>query len=188
MTPAVGDRVTINQKCPVDRLKGREGTVAEIRPMDLGAMVQLDGERCTRFFRFISLQRKETPMNIKATVIETVKNLFKPADTSRDSLVKELLVALSAATAADSRKKVAKAAVVKAGIVLDEYRPGEAEVYRSDKFVVNAKTKEPTQRLDQAVLKDALRRAGLSQAKINAAFVEATVDNKAATTFEVIEL
>jgi len=127
-------------------------------------------------------------MSSKQAVKDAVAAIFPKIGSDKDAVVKELLVANTLATAADSRKKKAKAALLDAGLVLSEYRPGEVEAYRSAAFVLTAKTSEPAQRLDQDVLRARLREAGLSRAKIDAAFTAATVDNKPATKLEVVEL
>lgn len=127
-------------------------------------------------------------MSIKTATIDAIKALFPKTLDNANALVRELLVANSAATAADARKRKAKEAVIKAGLVEKEYRPGEVEAFRDTQFVLTAVTNEPSQRLDQAVLREALHKAGLSTAKIDKAFVEALVDNKPATRYVVAEL
>ena len=126
-------------------------------------------------------------MSIKAFVKDAVAAIFPKIGSDKDAVVKELLVANTLATAADSRKKRAKAALLDAGLVLDEYRPGEVEAYRSDAFVLIAKTSEPGQRLDAETLLTNLLNAGLSRAKATTAIPNAMVDNKAATKFEIVE-
>lgn len=184
----VGDRVTITDACSVPRYRGEQGTVTVVTHPQPGAMVQLDSEAGRpRFFNLTSLRLEKLTMTIKSSVTDAIKNLLPRIGDGKDALVKELLVSTAAASAADSRKKKAKAAVLDAGIVLPEYRPGDVEAYRSDFFVLNTKTKEPTSRLDQPTLIENLRAAGLSQAKITKAINDATFENKPATSYEVIE-
>lgn len=127
-------------------------------------------------------------MSIAQFVKDTITNIFPKTGENTADLVKELLVATSAATVADARKKKAKDALIKAGVVEKEYAPGELEAFRNTQFLLTVKTKEPTQKLDQAVLREALNKAGLSKSKIDKAFVEATTDNKPATSYVVTEL
>lgn len=180
-----GDRVVYCGELPT--LESRAGTVFRANPTFV--TVEFDHELGrTRIVYAHNLRLEKNPMSIKQFVKDTITNIFPKTTSDNGALVKELLVASTAATVANARKDKAKKAIIAAGLVDSEYAPGEVEAYRDKQFVLTAKTKEPTQKLDQAILREALNKAGLSKAKIDKAFVEATVSNKPATSYEVTEL
>ena len=151
-------------------------------------MVVLDNEDGRpRFFYFTTLLPENKTVNIKLNVKEAINALFPKTGTGLNALARELLVATSAASEADSRKKKAKAAAIAGGLVLAEYRPGEVTSFDDKEFVVVAKTNEPTSKLDPVLLKSYLNKAGLSMAKIDKAFTDATTENKPATSYVVTQ-
>ncbi|MET0375931.1 MAG: hypothetical protein ABW128_16955 [Rhizorhabdus sp.] len=188
MTFKPGDRVVVNSNCQNLAMVGRTGLVIHLQNKTYGVMVKLDGDHApSRFFRNISLNLENINVNIKLNVKDAINALFPKSGSSLNALAKELLVATAAATTADARKKKAKEAAIAGGLIMAEYRPGEVVSFDDAEFVVTAVTKEPTSRLDQEVLRAALSKAGLSRAKIDAAFVTATTPNKPATSYQVVQ-
>ena len=183
-----GDRVVITTTNGLaGKFCGQRGTITGQADIS-GSMVQLDSEKGRpRYFYFTSMRPENEAMNIKNHVKTTIDQLFPKAGATLNALAKELLVASAASTAADARKKKAKKAAIDGGLVLEEYRPGEVTSFDDAEFTVVAKTKEPTSRLDQEVLRAELSKAGLSKAKIDKAFAASLVDNKPATSYEVIQ-
>ncbi len=183
-----GDRVAVNTSI-AGVYEGHEGVVDRLDHQSRGALVQLDNDKHgPRYFNFTSLRKVTTTMSI-ASRVATALNAFiataKP--TTVVAAVRELCAATAAASKADAAKKRAKKALVDLGITLAEYRPGTITAYEDKEFLVQAVTKEPASRLDQALLTAKLRDYGVSQARITAAFKAATVENKAATSIVVTE-
>lgn len=183
-----GDRVvTMTPGLPT--LDGREGLVEEVKFATNGALVLLDGDkRGPRFFNLHSIRKVNITMSIATRIAAAISGFILTAKpTTAIVAIRELAAATVLCSKGDAAKKRAKKALVDLGITLEEYRPGTITAYEDTEFLVQAVTKEPSSRLDQAILTGQLRSAGLSQAKITAAFKSATVENKAATSIVVTE-
>lgn len=184
-----GDRVTYVGVL-LKRYTGKTGVLD--LPVNDGWMVTFDGETKSRLFHSPNLRLETLKMpnnnSIVNSVTTAVATFFRVSTPSSVSIAaRELLAASTLATIANNRKERAKKALQTLGITLPEYRPGTVVAYSGSDFTIEAVTKEPSQRLDETELKRQLSFAGLSRAKIDAAFVAARLDNKPATSIVVTE-
>lgn len=153
-----------------------------------GSLVQFPNDpRGPRYFANKNL-RKVIQMSIASRVKAALSNLICFATPSTVNLAaRDLLAATLLCSAADAAKKRAKKVLQDLGITLNEYRPGTIRCFEDNEFTIDAVTKTPASRLDQALLTTKLRAAGLSQAKITSCLNAATVESKAATSIVVTE-
>lgn len=182
-----GDRVRYKTSGPYEKYRDQQGAVLSSNDVDMVVVRFDDFNIGRRVINMCNLKKENVIVNIKLNVKTAIDALFPKVGTGLNALARELLVATSAASAADARKKKAKDAAIAGGLVLAEYRPGEVTSFDDKEFVVVAKTNEPTSKLDQSRLRELLNQAGLSRAKIDAAFVGATTENKPATSYVVTQ-
>lgn len=106
---------------------------------------------------------------------------------NRFAVAYEFFVAKKLKSLADAREKEAKAAAYDAGLLDGKFRPTTTEVvYKSDGLSIIAKTANPAERIDKAVLRGKLVRE-LGEAKADEIIKFATKESKAATSFDFIE-
>lgn len=167
---------------------GRTGTIRSLSSNSIGAMVKFPLDNLgPRFFKLTNL-RKVTNMSIASRVKTALTGLICQAKPSTVNLAaRDLLAATILCTAADAAKTRAKKVLIDLGITLEEYRPGSIVAFDDSEFTITAVTKEPSSRLNQALLMMNLRHAGLSQARITSCLNAATMQNKAATSIVVVE-
>lgn len=171
---------------PLSAYHGRVGTVTSIHP-DVWVSVCLDGERRSRSFKITSLKLKGNSMNFKVQIQTAVDDILASYGSPKEDAVRRLGVGYELSKHGDKLKKEAKQDLINLGVIADTYAPGAVIVFDNETYLVNAKTKEPAVRLDRTELVHAMAKEGLSLAKINRILEAASVTNKPATTFEVIQ-
>lgn len=126
-------------------------------------------------------------MSIKTIVTDAVAVLTRAVkgDSPKEAAIRKLGIANELASQGEAIKKKTKTELKQLGLILDEYTPGALVAFDSDRIRMTANTRQPSQRLDQDELRKALAAEGVSTAKINRAIAAATVDSKAATSFNV---
>jgi len=184
-----GTRVEVHHSL-APQYNGRVGSV--VRSVgDRGFDVKIDGDTVPcRYFSTASL-KLETPKmtTIVNRVTAAISGFFgTPVPSTANQAARELAAATKLASIAESKKKRAKGVLTSLGVLLPEYRPGTVKIFEDSEFRIEAQTKEPGQRLDEARLRSGMRAAGLSAAKCDLLFLDARVDNKAATSVVVTEL
>jgi len=179
-----GDRVVYT----ASNLPNLFGAAGEIEAVGaVHATVKFDKDRRIRVIELKNLRLENTIMNIKNYVKTAIDALMPKSGVGLNGLARELLVATSASSAADSRKKKAKEAAIAGGLIQSEYRPGEVITFEDTEFKVVAKTSEPGERLDVDALRAELKKARISEARIATILSNSMVANKAATRYEVIQ-
>lgn len=103
-----------------------------------------------------------------------------------DPIAHELLVSRDLSTLADARKKKAKTAAVRAGLISDEEQPvGTQDYSATESYNIEAKTASPREMIDESLLLAGMIKAGLSATKAAAVITGARKFAKAATTWNV---
>lgn len=185
-----GDRVTYTGNI-APAYTGVSGTVGRVSADGSQVHVVMDNDqkRRERYFPADSLVRESAGTNnIANAATAAISGFFAtPKPSSVTTAARELLAATTLASLAEAKKKRAKEALQTLGITLPEYRPGTVVAYDDGQFKIEAVTKEGSTRLSQTELVAAMRRAGLSQSKINTVITAATVPNKPATSIVVTQ-
>lgn len=153
-----------------------------------GLTARIAGDRTDRYFSLANLVKDDTMTSITTRLKAALSSFITTAKpTNVKAAARELLAATLMCSAGDAAKKRAKKALIDLGISLEEFKPGTVQLFDDAEFTIAAVTKEPSSRLDMAVLTVELRNAGLSVAKITAAVNAAMVENKPATSIVVTE-
>lgn len=154
-------------------LAGRVGTVTKaVADNSAQFVVQLDNDVMGgRVFSITSLQ----------AIVATDNGLTNP----KDRAVAKLGEAQETKSKAERDIKDAKKELLDLGVIAERYAPGNVLVFDSERYEMRAKTSEPGQRLDKDLLRLELKKAGLSEGRVNRVLAAATVDNKPATSYIV---
>lgn len=109
-----------------------------------------------------------------------------PSSENRYALAHEYFIASALASYASKRKDIAKIACEKAGMLGEEFIPGETiETYDSEHLSIIAKTAQPAERIDRASLRTELVKL-LGEKVADEVIKKATKTNKAATSYDFI--
>ncbi len=102
---------------------------------------------------------------------------------NRASIAYEYFIADALAGYATKRKEKAKKDAEAAGLLGEEKKPGDTvETYTNEHLTISARTAQPVERLDKTVLFNNLSKKYGAQEAL-AIIADATVENKAATTY-----